>query len=769
MVPDAEKTFTPLGQKRLPEAVCFYSWCPTMDLIALITYTGELSLWRLSWQKVWSVSHTGESKPTALTWRPDGKVLAVGYPNCTVSLYDVSSAQILHKIQLSNSEAAKNPISFLYWAEEAGNAQGNQSSINSHSHIVKHLPQLSAIPHNRSSGSIFATKPKDTALDMFDESEKDSDTINLLIAADDFGNIYTSVYGVFDLGSKSTEKYAVPEAKKFRAIEGCASHDLSVFTLVYSSLSDPNGDSKLGCSFSISFDTGLLHSRKREIRSLSSISTKVSFLLNYIQQSIKGMEEEYLGVTNLSKKHLERLEQILIDQGVDSNPVAEFANMLAKGSPSVCLNQFMQQDLTEKGLRKWEKTTENGFIGIRSFAHEYVQPACIRLILYLDEIAGLSRWEERYTSIGLHEETVHSCVMLVGNFVGRLEELLLTIDAELKKFLNFTKWLQNVLQKIMPTEEPVPIRYQPVDILKVAEFLQTSLTNDCLAGFFSKMSQNSMARYLEELEKRNNTKRASCLYPHSFTFPKEILSDCDLRFVSVRDLFQVLDGRCKQLLDVPAKLIGDTFQQSRFTLLQSQCVDFCCATEFGKQGHLLMASRGVHEEKATYEYLALHSLPGSNENECKPTIWIVRTKLSTESTQRSDFVGLSIEEPGATLLDMEFFDDQSLAVLMQRRDENEQPACYLELVEFRELDYTTGTASFEDSSILELCKMKIHPTRFTTERARNLKVNQANGIVTNGRESRRIIGVLSSEQKDICVFDIDNDEEEEEEEEDEEE
>ncbi|KAK9722803.1 hypothetical protein K7432_002424 [Basidiobolus ranarum] len=674
MVSDVEKTFNLLGQKRLPESVCFLSWCPTMDLIALITYTSEISLWRLSWQKVWSIPHTGGNKPTALTWRPDGKVLAVGYSNSEVILYDVSSAQIAHKIQLFNSENSKNPISFLYWAEEAGNSQVNQRSSKNHSHSVKHLPLLSTIPHNRS--SIFATKPKDTALDVFDESEQDNDTMNLLIAADDFGNIYTSVYGVFDLGFKTVQKHDVTKHKKFRVIDGCASHDLSMFTLLCSSLSNPNEEeTKMGATFSISFDTGLLHSRKAEIRSLSSISTKVNFLLNYIQQSIKGMEEEYLGVTNLSKKYLERLEQIMIDQGVDSNPVTEFANMLARGSPSVCLNQFMQQDLTEKGLRKWEKTTENGFVGIRNFAHEYVQPACIRLILYLDEIAGLSRWEERYQSIGLDEETVHSCVMLIGSFIGRLEELLLTIDAELKKFQNFTKWLQNVLQKIMPTEEPIPIRYLPVDILKVAEFLQTSLTQDCLAGFFSKMKKSDMNWYLMELEKRSNMKKSgSCLYPHNFTFPKEILNDCDIPFVSIRDFFQELDGRCKQLLDVPAKLIGNTFQQIQSTSLKSRSIDCCSITEFGKQeqnSHLLMSTRAIHKEKETYEYVALHSLP--NDEDAESIVWIIRTKYSIQSyelTQLREVVGLCLEEPGVSLVDMEFFDDQSLAVLMQKREED---------------------------------------------------------------------------------------------------
>lgn len=46
-------------------------WCPTMDLLALVTQDGQLSIHRLSWQKLWTASL--DNPVTAMCWRPDGE------------------------------------------------------------------------------------------------------------------------------------------------------------------------------------------------------------------------------------------------------------------------------------------------------------------------------------------------------------------------------------------------------------------------------------------------------------------------------------------------------------------------------------------------------------------------------------------------------------------------------------------------------------------------------------------------------------------------
>jgi len=52
-------------------------------LIDVCAFSGEVSLHRLTWQRVWSLAAPKDKTlVTALAWRPDGKQLAVAYDSC---------------------------------------------------------------------------------------------------------------------------------------------------------------------------------------------------------------------------------------------------------------------------------------------------------------------------------------------------------------------------------------------------------------------------------------------------------------------------------------------------------------------------------------------------------------------------------------------------------------------------------------------------------------------------------------------------------------
>ncbi|XP_006811614.1 anaphase-promoting complex subunit 4-like [Saccoglossus kowalevskii] len=85
-----QKAFRQLEEKHLSAEVVRMVWSPRMDLIALANVQGEVLLHRLTWQKVW-VLPSNEQQVTSLAWRPDGKVLAVGYENGDVVICDVEN------------------------------------------------------------------------------------------------------------------------------------------------------------------------------------------------------------------------------------------------------------------------------------------------------------------------------------------------------------------------------------------------------------------------------------------------------------------------------------------------------------------------------------------------------------------------------------------------------------------------------------------------------------------------------------------------------
>ncbi len=67
---------TELLNKGLAHDVVLAIWCPTMDLLAIVASNNSLSVHRLNWQRLWSLPLP--CTVTALCWKGDGKMLAVG-------------------------------------------------------------------------------------------------------------------------------------------------------------------------------------------------------------------------------------------------------------------------------------------------------------------------------------------------------------------------------------------------------------------------------------------------------------------------------------------------------------------------------------------------------------------------------------------------------------------------------------------------------------------------------------------------------------------
>lgn len=70
-------SFTELLNKGLATDVSLASWCPTMDLLAIVATNNNLSVHRLNWQRLWSLPL--QCTATAVCWKMGGTLLAVGF------------------------------------------------------------------------------------------------------------------------------------------------------------------------------------------------------------------------------------------------------------------------------------------------------------------------------------------------------------------------------------------------------------------------------------------------------------------------------------------------------------------------------------------------------------------------------------------------------------------------------------------------------------------------------------------------------------------
>lgn len=100
------------------------AWCPTMDLLAMISDSEEISLYRLSGQKVWSMMPRVAGKikavPCKMTWRLDSKVLVVCFTSGDLQFLDVNDGKVVSQVEGRDLPQAlqTRPI-VLRWMEYA--------------------------------------------------------------------------------------------------------------------------------------------------------------------------------------------------------------------------------------------------------------------------------------------------------------------------------------------------------------------------------------------------------------------------------------------------------------------------------------------------------------------------------------------------------------------------------------------------------------------------------------------------------------------------
>ena len=177
-----------------------------MDLLALATTDGQLSLSRLEWNKqggerenkLWSTNP--DAPVTSLGWRPDGKVLVSGHADGTVVLHHVEDGETLHV-----SKPHARAVTTLHW--QIAPASDAARSAFAHQSAAARF----TLPPRRSSGEKGAAaaaggaKTSETNYNAFRSALVDHfdppDRLTVLVSGDASGVVSLSAFGVVPLGS----------------------------------------------------------------------------------------------------------------------------------------------------------------------------------------------------------------------------------------------------------------------------------------------------------------------------------------------------------------------------------------------------------------------------------------------------------------------------------------------------------------------------------------------------------------------------------------
>ncbi|KAF7306941.1 DEAD-domain-containing protein [Mycena indigotica] len=774
-------SFSSLATVRLPsvcrllESAC----CPDKDLLVLVSRLGgrdRISLWKMNGAKAWEVDVAADNNSSdhvvGLAWSPDGQSIAVVHDPPRVTLHSLQDGHEERTLSIPTSDRVKN----VWWfrAEKTVEVKAVPDILkrnglipgSSHS-ILKTLPLLDSLQEDSqklTATDLFAfqgshtksnqktplpevintwpildsdpavasmssrVKPVDSTnkhLDVPDEANLDS----ILVVTDDSGRAHFFLDGSYNLGAihlganisiPSLSK--VPQEPDFIVHVQSAAHDLSSTPLSPRYLKLP-----------------ML--KQRYVRDMARLSTTSRELVWYCMRVVKEMRVAWFGSENLSgareigPQFIRSLENRQTEHFGQQEPTAilDLTYLLLTRRGSESLNDFLGSgdQMSERGIQKWESSMTEALTKLRDYSEKRVAPACQRLHLVLEEALGWSM-----------------LAIFIATWLAAIAR------RELFRFKEFITWLRDAISFTTLTGD---FQYQHRhDTLEVNNYLTAGLVVSSIDKWFMgpvpQFNPQDFGVLAGVPDLRSALDRV-----YTPLDPAAIASQNDLNHLdrNLDALIQEIATRCQRIFDRAA---GATSRYASISAQQSQATA-------ARLPQMAIRERMISEDSGFVEYLVSHTRAESSD---RTLLCLARLRFDGDTSHKPS-VGVVLLDgtlPGegkAVIVDAQFFDDQLLVVVYRVSD-----VPFMATVGYSELDYEEldpeGYTTREDvmQRALEMEQGQLAPIPIKEQR-RLVHGAGAVSLALNGRVGRRVACLLDGAGTNMEMLDLETDQVEEDE------
>lgn len=484
-------SFRQVNERHVSAEVELMLWSPRLDLIALALKQGDVALHRLSWKRVWLRTPPGGKEHDvavlSLAWRPDGKILAIGYSTGTIILCNVENSDIVHTLTLSCG------ITCLCWSSDGTTAEDAelQSRILYRDFSAAYLPKLPSL--NKSYGCTSSAKSVEENVDDC-KMLKEQEDFNILVVGLENGSVSLYAYGVLlCLDFEVVLADCTGEHTK-RVISAWLSDHFSRLTVVVESERDGAGR----CMYLHVYNMPQLREKRGELRMVALKYGQIASLVTYLTSTMSSIKEAWEDILLEVDSKLANYAQE--KRRTSSGTVSDdFLELLMFGTPSDALEKFLVHDLTEKGLKKLGHSIELCYSNVQKYVLKQLQGVTQAVYFHLADLQGMALWEDRFGALGLRSAAVMNALGCTGSFLLKLAELLQVIEVSIRNFKAFFRWLYVVILRLSDDSVPPEVtRISQQEIVFVAEFLKENFAVEWSEENRLSFSLERVGQYLKD-------------------------------------------------------------------------------------------------------------------------------------------------------------------------------------------------------------------------------------------------------------------------------
>ncbi|KAL4970354.1 putative anaphase-promoting complex component Cut20/Apc4 [Aspergillus stella-maris] len=516
----------PVGDKSLP-AKCkpeLLTYCPTMDLIALVTEDDELRVFRLNGQKVFGGNFKGDpyldedegqGEIRGVRWKGSGHLLAVTCADSSIRIISAYSGKTAYHYNAAPQEENLK-VTCLGWGSNFTDSKVAQRQLSEAAgqlsvedllaldgspskaaallkadlprelallDVESSLPRLSTLPSTGGDDDVFSSRQSIDAI--FHSSTKNtSDAVDVLLVGFEDGTVHLRIFDCFEIGSA-----------KFAYDGPCTilqhtSHSLSS---THALIASSENSLRL-----LTLDLRFITRSGRYLSLLAHKTTQLQNLLRYICQVQRQIELEWKNAQELPARYMRSVNQDL-EEHCHCDFVTAAYHLVVTGDCFEPLREFLVDIVGERGHKRWEKAVLGGYEIVRRLTHECLLPALERCEVLLSRLIGLSKFQKLSEVLGLETSDLNAIVETLDCLHLLAHHIIIHTNEELTQFHSFSRWLRHQIEMLSAepmsqTLEELMEKTDLVDYPLTLRYIRGALTKSALQRFIQQLPMMGFAR-----------------------------------------------------------------------------------------------------------------------------------------------------------------------------------------------------------------------------------------------------------------------------------